>query len=394
MDTRSGFEFNPIVTAVDSVNSKSSCSSCIRIKINSDSSTKKQKVVIGSNGLISVYTDTTEKEKVVTLISQIVKKILEFETMTLKYAPQYLVNFNLIKEGETEQKVDWEIEEAIDEYFYPFIKQVQDLTLFKVTSQVQYLSRLEVEPKPIENGFSLQTSSLPNFINSAEWNFASTEPTTPSIQMILFIPKGESRPLYLITPKGKKSSTNSFLLPQWGGIVVHNPVVEESKKLEFDSEIILTKHQLKPVFEIFVTQLRRLLGIKNISANDIKIENLDIVLESSDTNSGINFWEHRLLETKYTVINTMDSISTLSSLREGKNTKSDENLVCSVMASSKSSYAFFHPTMVGMLYFPTEHKYAMYLPYFLPILVPVITTAAKLFKEYKASRMAQKLKKE
>eukprot|EP00658_Telonema_sp_P-2_P067684 TRINITY_DN56614_c0_g1_i1.p1 TRINITY_DN56614_c0_g1~~TRINITY_DN56614_c0_g1_i1.p1 ORF type:complete len:149 (+),score=26.56 TRINITY_DN56614_c0_g1_i1:408-854(+) len=41
-------------------------------------------------------------------------------------------------------------------------------------------------------------------------------------------------------------------------------------------------------------------------------------------------------------------------------------------ASELSLEALHHPTMVSMLYFPDEFKAAMYLPYLLPVLLPLV----------------------
>jgi phosphatidylinositol glycan class S len=40
-------------------------------------------------------------------------------------------------------------------------------------------------------------------------------------------------------------------------------------------------------------------------------------------------------------------------------------------ATTASEEAFFHPTMLSMLYFPDDHKMAVYIPYFVPVLLPV-----------------------
>lgn len=46
-------------------------------------------------------------------------------------------------------------------------------------------------------------------------------------------------------------------------------------------------------------------------------------------------------------------------------------------AEAKQAYvsaerAFFDPSMLALLYFPSEQKYAIYIPLFLPIMIPVI----------------------
>jgi phosphatidylinositol glycan class S len=50
-----------------------------------------------------------------------------------------------------------------------------------------------------------------------------------------------------------------------------------------------------------------------------------------------------------------------------------------------SSRAFFNPGMVGQLYFPAEHKYAIYM-LFVPASMPLVVT---LLKELRSLRKAK-----
>lgn len=54
-----------------------------------------------------------------------------------------------------------------------------------------------------------------------------------------------------------------------------------------------------------------------------------------------------------------------------------------------SSRAFFNPNMLGQLYFPDEHKYAVYTPLFGPLAVPLLVAGLRLLKE-KRHTAAQK----
>lgn len=64
-----------------------------------------------------------------------------------------------------------------------------------------------------------------------------------------------------------------------------------------------------------------------------------------------------------------------------------EALQRSIEAVELAEKAFFDPTMVSMLYFPDEHKYAIYMPLFVPISVPL---AMALLKEIKKLKQQQK----
>lgn len=70
------------------------------------------------------------------------------------------------------------------------------------------------------------------------------------------------------------------------------------------------------------------------------------------------------------------------------------SLAHSIRAVERAERAFFNPTMVSMLYFPDEHKYAIYMPLFVPISVPLIMVLVKEVKEMRQRRKAEKEKVE
>jgi phosphatidylinositol glycan class S len=42
-----------------------------------------------------------------------------------------------------------------------------------------------------------------------------------------------------------------------------------------------------------------------------------------------------------------------------------------------TSRAFFHPGMLALLYFPAEHKYAVYTPLFASAIIPLVAAAIR-----------------
>lgn len=57
-----------------------------------------------------------------------------------------------------------------------------------------------------------------------------------------------------------------------------------------------------------------------------------------------------------------------------------------------SEHAFFDASLLAQLYFPDEQKYAIYIPLFLPIMVPVITSFTMIRKLLTKLRNAKKEK--
>lgn len=65
----------------------------------------------------------------------------------------------------------------------------------------------------------------------------------------------------------------------------------------------------------------------------------------------------------------------------------------SSLALEYAEKAFFDDKMVSMLYFPDEHKYAIYTPLFGPLAMPLLMALLKelqvMFKSWKAARLRQ-----
>jgi phosphatidylinositol glycan class S len=49
-------------------------------------------------------------------------------------------------------------------------------------------------------------------------------------------------------------------------------------------------------------------------------------------------------------------------------------------ADTASNRALSDPSLLGLLYFPDEHLYAVYSPFFAPVLIPILAALMSLFK--------------
>jgi len=90
--------------------------------------------------------------------------------------------------------------------------------------------------------------------------------------------------------------------------------------------------------------------------------------------------------TSYDTHTTLSNVTTLSPL---------QTLLALIHSSELlSSRAFFNPNMLGQLYFPDEHKYAVYTPLFGPLAVPLLVAGIRLLKEKRQSRVVDKQKRQ
>jgi phosphatidylinositol glycan class S len=214
--------------------------------------------------------------------------------------------------------------------------------------------------------------------------------------------------LVIVHTKGTVLKTNAFLIPQWGGIMIKN--------LDFETDnVFFNSNDLQPAMQVFASQLRTLLGVIPLQEQKIKsvLPSFEVIVDKDF--KGITKWElDRLLRTR-SIQNMMDSVSTLQSftsllqsldtipvkdhisdivkksldsLAEAKKALFDIDYnVASLKAKDAIFYsekAFFDPTMVSLLYFPAEHLLAIYMPFFIPIMVPLFATTFKEFKYWRS----------
>jgi len=286
----------------------------------------------------------------------------------------------------------WDIDAATQQYLVPFLDRFP--LNFTIKSQVLYLTPLNIPAASSGSGpVELNPEDLGLAVNSVESVLASQSSNNPALNMLVYLPPVESAPMTIA-----ESRTNSFLIPRWGGVHIYNYITKQSENVKFPLEMNI---DVKKVMGVWVGQIRSLLGIEEVS----EYESLPV------PSVGIRDWEedfqlrHRSLE------NILDSKSTLSSLshllsqipniviREdigqmvekavGKVAESSalveegylvEGYQASREALELSETAFFDQSLLALLYFPDDQKYAIYIPFFLPVGIPVILSLKTLFK--------------
>lgn len=258
-----------------------------------------------------------------------------------------------------------------------------------------------------QQNYFLRPEALTRFINNAEWNLAPAVSPFPSINFVLYIPSASIRPLHIYTSNALILPTNAFLVPRWGGVLISNPEVESQQHL--------TVSDLQPAMEVFIAQLRTLIGVKPLQ--ELVQESRSKVHFASSPHSGITLWELDALVRKNTYHNLVKSATTLRSLatmvEEITNMVIEDKIQEQVLASLKdlgmtrqlissgdylgavscskealrlAERSFFDPHMLAMLYFPDDHKYAIYVPLYLPVSMPLVFAIINEVKRWRAKK--------
>uniref|UniRef100_A0A8C3T1Q8 Phosphatidylinositol glycan anchor biosynthesis class S n=1 Tax=Chelydra serpentina TaxID=8475 RepID=A0A8C3T1Q8_CHESE len=322
----------------------------------------------------------------------------------------YEITFSLLNPDPKSHDVHWDIEAAVSGYVQPFLDKLGSVANFSVDSQILYYAVLGVSPRfdKASSSFILSALSLPHVINPVEARLGSSATSLyPVLNFLLYVPERIHSPLYIQDKDGAAVGTNAFHSPRWGGIMVYNvdhPAPDKALlPLRVDVDMVR-------VMEVFLAQLRLLFGISQVPLPE------EFLLESPG-NKGLTDWElDRLLWTR-TVENIATVSTTLTSLAQlldkiGNIVIKDDvasevyhavasaqtamlelasgHLGSAFQASKEavisSERAFFDPSLLHLLYFPDDQKFAIYIPLFLPMAVPILLSLVKILREAKQSK--------
>ncbi|XP_065675944.1 GPI transamidase component PIG-S isoform X2 [Hydra vulgaris] len=296
----------------------------------------------------------------------------------------YHITFTLAVSNPADFLPFWDIEVSINDYLKPMLQKFSFLGPFKVSSQILYYVDLGVNPFVSNDSFYFTESKLPQLINPIESRLASYVNTDPILNFVIYVPPKKYSPLHIRkSKKSKVGKISSFYSPRWGGVAIYNPTKAH--------EQITTRDYMG----VFIEQFKLLVGIKSYF-ND-----------NNETFSRVNLLIEKTFENLRTCLSTISSLSKLldkianivikdeikelvdvavlnversiSFLRVGD----IENAhLTSKEAFRCSEKAFYDSSLLALLYFPDDQKYAIYVPLFLPISLPVIMSFFRAVKSF------------
>ncbi|XP_059721753.1 GPI transamidase component PIG-S isoform X2 [Haemorhous mexicanus] len=323
----------------------------------------------------------------------------------LKSSLGYEITFSLLNPDPKSHTVDWDIEGAVNRFVKPVLDKLSLVANFSVDSQILYYAVLGVTPRydKESSSFLLSAHSLPHVINPVEARLGSSAASLyPVLNFLLYVPERSHSPLYIQDKDGAPVSTNAFHSPRWGGIMVYNVEAPASPQASLPLHVDV---DMARVMEVFLAQLRLLFGL---SREEVPPK---FLLENPG-NEGLADWELDHLLWAHTVENIATVSTTLTSLAQlldkiGNIVIKDDvasevyravasvqsavtelslgHLLAAFQASKEavtcSERAFFDPSLLHLLYFPDDQKFAIYIPLFLPMAVPILLSLAKIVRE-------------
>ena len=314
-------------------------------------------------------------------------------TRALKYAPTYHITVSLFTPSAAPSS--WEIESALAEFFTPLLDSISGVSNFTVDTQVQLYATFSPsvhspEYDTEQQVWTLREEDLSAFINAAEWPLSPSIGAGPTLNFVLYVPDRSTSPLVV-----KGSQASSWLIPQWGGVVILNPQNANATS----NEATLSKESIQPALLTFSHQLLSFLGAPQTPPSlPLQLQSLtriraaSLLLSASSTMRSLACLTMALpsIAIPETVSSAVDTTlmhlrTTCNALKEGRFSDALEH---AQIAEIQAEKGFFEKSMVGQVYFPDEHKVAVYLPLLGPIGVPLIMSAVKELRRLWASRKA------
>lgn len=310
------------------------------------------------------------------------EKLAKRKTRSFKYSPTYHLTLSLFTP--TAAPNDWDIEGALADYLSPLLSTLSSMSNFSVDTQVQLFATTStsIQSPQYNEGkklWQLRQADLSGFINAAEWPLSPSIGEGPTINFITYVPAEEQQPLLI-----EESGASSWLIPQWGGVQILN--LAQGKGASVPPK--LTKEHLEPAMQTFSHQLLSLIGLSETPASlPLRISTLtrvhtaSLIFSASSTLGALARLTQTLpsiaipdsvLHSVQSTISHLDQAC--SDLRDGQ---FQSALEAARVAEAEAEHAFFERSMVGQVYFPDEHKVAVYLPLLGPVAVPLLMAAIK-----------------
>ncbi|KAI4956223.1 hypothetical protein J4E91_000434 [Alternaria rosae] len=304
-------------------------------------------------------------------------------TRALKYAPTYHLTFSLFSPSYAPSQ--WDIDTALQTYMSPLLDAFSAISNFTVDTQVQLYATFAPSVRQPEydetaKAWTLRKEDLSGFVNAAEWPLSPSIGEGPTVNFILYVPDHTQSPLLV-----KENAGNSWLIPQWGGVHILN------LEGEANTPPALSAEMLAPAMHTFSNQLISLFGLPQSPASlPLRISTLErvrvasLIFSASSTLGALAQVYQKLPSIPVpdnVAQSTQETVAHLQQacdyLRDGRFPSALEHARAAEVEAEK---AFFERSMVGQVYFPDEHKVAVYLPLLGPVAVPLVMAALKELK--------------
>lgn len=331
-----------------------------------------------------IFSSLIEESPTRATLSSLEKEFDRRRTRSVMYSSTYHLTFSLLTPEAYPS--GWEIEKVLSDTVNPLLQGLSVMYNFTVDTQVQPYSTLSPSVRPFydesRKAWILQRSDLRGFINAAEWPLNPSIRPGPTVNFVLFVPPASMSPMIV-----EDYESNSWLIPQWGSVIVYNPLSEKDLR---QSKSLSASELIEP-FRIFSQNLVALLGLPSADQpilfrikSQMRLLTLRLIFDAASTLGSTARLTQSLqsISIPKNVAAAVDATivhlhAACAHMESGRFSDALQN---AKTAEGTSDKAFFDKSMVGQAYFPEEHKVAVYLPMLGPVAVPLLMSAIKELK--------------
>ncbi|EFA04314.1 GPI transamidase component PIG-S [Tribolium castaneum] len=276
--------------------------------------------------------------------------------------------------------------EDLDANLQPFLSKISPIADFIVKSQWLYLTELGAIPRKIIDKYVLYEEQLPHVITPLEKKLWSHLSPRPCLNLVLYVSHCNV-PLFIRNSRDEDTA-NAFFSPRWGGIYIINPDQNSCYVKNFKPDVQL-------ITATFISQLGKMLKMGGTTERDVQ----DLMRRKAEdmvdsTRRTLKSLAQLLSEINSIVISddvalkiqiAVDNADVAEDLL-GKNDV-ENALNFAKVAFKNAEAAFSDPSLLALLYFPDDQKYAVYIPLFLPVMIPVLMSLITVKKWYKEKKL-------
>ncbi|XP_073948011.1 GPI transamidase component PIG-S-like isoform X2 [Choristoneura fumiferana] len=327
------------------------------------------------------------------------------DTLRMRYPPAAGYHIMLsIAVPDADRGLQFPAKEAMEDYVGSFVDELSGIHNFTLKSQWLYMMDFDfeateiLEHKTLGRHFAVPEENLYMLLTQLEKRTATQVSLWRTVNLVLYAVPCRIAPLIIYTEEGDTGGPlQSFVSPEWGSVVLPSPTAEEcaaGAPSRPDVHLHMTT---------FVTQLRPLLGImeprekngatmlssRSVTPRRWEVDALMRLRLQEQLASGklaLQSLADLLAEISNIVINDEVGSSinaAVEGIYEATELMSQGHLEEAYRVSQKAflaaEAAFADPSLLALLYFPDDQKYAIYIPLFLPIMFPVVLSLKNLF---------------
>ncbi|CAF0900114.1 unnamed protein product [Adineta steineri] len=295
--------------------------------------------------------------RITTLASTSSEDVTVTNLTSFQAASSYEISFYLVNNNDENYSLNkTEYEEIIASTIAPYLINTYSKYIdFDISTEIISNTRGIL---PSETIHSLEKRQIPFFINKLEYLLhRSTKHYREKIFFILFIPDEKQTPLTI-----ENNPQNSIIVPKWGSVIFYN---------KYNSQ-----DNLNVVMKQFLNHFNQLLGIETIDQwiSLRTIENYNNGRQTLLTLSQLLLSIPNIVIDDIMAKKIHNSVDLLEQCQENK-----QHNICQ-QGRLLADQVFFDPSLLKLLYFPDDQKFAIYVPLYLPMGAPLAWT---LFNDIK-----------